>query len=368
MKICFVTSGDISRVATMKRATGLAECLVDSNYEVSIIALDCQANKDRIQYECPRSRIYYFKSSSFFQESSIKKKYISEIHPDFVYVQSLSFRNWINKHNSYKNALYFVEHSELTSSIGGFSLLRRYVYRFLERFSHILYHGQVVASKYLYNHFAKYVEDTKRDSLLYFPYAYNKNIFNINEVLFASLGKRYEKYKVALYMGTLRENYGLMDIINAAELLKYNSVKIKIIILGSGAHKLEAIKLVKQKSLEEIVEFPGYVPEYELGSYFKIADVFISPLYDTTQDWARCPSKLYMYAAFNKPVVTSRIGEAIEIFPDNKFFFQPGSSVSMSNAIVSAVNVIKPYPAEISVQHEWCTRAKDLIAWIDSYS
>ena len=60
MKIFFVTYGDITLAATMKRATGMAEHLIDLNNKVSIIALDCDANRKRFKKECPNANILYF--------------------------------------------------------------------------------------------------------------------------------------------------------------------------------------------------------------------------------------------------------------------------------------------------------------------
>ena len=81
---------------------------------------------------------------------------------------------------------------------------------------------------------------------------------------------------------------------------------------------------------------PGFVSESELAAYFRSASVFVAPLYDTVTDWARCPSKLFMYAAFGKPVVTAKVGEAIDLFDDLAFFCDCSSSQSMACAILGA--------------------------------
>ena len=40
---------------------------------------------------------------------------------------------------------------------------------------------------------------------------------------------------------------------------------------------------------------PGFVDEEDISQYFSVASAFISPMNDTTQDWVRCPSKMYLY-------------------------------------------------------------------------
>ena len=365
MEIYFVTSGDISIVATMKRSVSMAEHLIKLKNRVTIIALDCKANRERIEYECPNAKIIYFNDSGPFGEKRQKKEIIKRNNPDLVYVSSISFRNWIHKFNTQtKDTRYIVEHSELTSMIKGFSYARRAVYRMFEFACNFIYDGQVVASRYLYNHFTKYMSSEKKRTVLYSPYAFNKNIYKFDKDKYKLLQVKYEKCKIVLYMGTLRENYGFFDLISAANILTQKGEKAKILFIGGGAHKNRGIEMVEKNKLREVVEFLGYVKEEDLGLYFKLADVFVSPLYDTVQDWARCPGKLFMYYAFNKPIVTCRVGEAIELLPDNEYFYESGDDSDMANKITKGLNSSVNYSTDEIKNQEWRSRVGSLNDWL----
>lgn len=364
MKICFVTSGDINILATMKKATGLAEYLVALNHEVSIIALDCKANRARFLMECPSAKILYYQHGNFIQERNQKKKLVNQEKPDLVYVSSLGFRNWIHRFNSdNSHTKYIVEHSELTSTIANFSIFRRVIYRLFEYSTKFIYDGQIAASKFLYNHFTKGMSSSKKETVLYLPYAFNKNIFQFDPKSYQVLQKRYKGYKIVLFMGTLRENYGFLDLIKTGELLKQQNEKIKILIIGNGDHKQIGIKLIEEKKLNDIVELIGFVDEQSLGPFFKLADVFVSPLNDSIQDWARCPGKLFIYSAFNKPVVTCAIGEALELFPESKFFYKSGNVKDMANRIYEGLMADQYNLKDNSILQEWESRAKVLNDW-----
>jgi glycosyltransferase involved in cell wall biosynthesis len=364
MKICFVTTGDVSVMATMKRSTGMAESLIRLGNVVSIIALDCPANRERFSYECPNAKILYFSKASVTREQQQKKDLLHLEAPDLVYVASLGFRNWLHRFNiNTPNTRCVVEHSELTSSIKNFSHSRRWAYRFLEFLCPFIYDGQVVASKYLYNHFLNSILTKGAEKILYSPYAFNKNILVLDKVKLRSLREEYKGQKVVLYMGTLRGNYGFFDLIEAAIILKKQNINLRLLVIGGGSHKDLGMAMVKKKKLDKVVKFLGYVQEEDLGMYFKIADVFVSPLYNTTQDWARCPGKLFMYYPFNRPIVTCRVGEALELLPDNEYFYNEGSASDMADKIQKGLDSnIVISRCDVS-QHEWKARSQDLITW-----
>jgi len=161
----------------------------------------------------------------------------------------------------------------------------------------------------------------------------------------------------------LRGNYGFFDLIEAAIILKKQNINLRLLVIGGGSHKDLGMAMVKKKKLDKVVKFLGYVQEEDLGMYFKIADVFVSPLYNTTQDWARCPGKLFMYYPFNRPIVTCRVGEALELLPDNEYFYNEGSASDMADKIQKGLDSnIVISRCDVS-QHEWKARSQDLITW-----
>lgn len=362
MKICFVTTGDITSLATMKRATGMANSLITAGHQVGILMLDCENNKQRIDLECPKVDKLLFSNGNFLHEVRQKQRLIKEWYPNLVYVCSFGFRNCIHKYNTAKNTICVVEHSELLSAIPN---QKKTLYRLLESLSLRVFDGQIFASKYLENH---YTTGSRKKRLgnkpyLYSPYAYNKDMQEVDKTLYDELLQKYEGKEIILYMGTLIRNYGFLDIIKASELMKYPNAKV--LILGKGGDKAHGEQYIKEHKLEDKVELLGYVSEEDLSAYFSLANIFVSPLYDTIQDKARCPSKLFMYLAYDKPVVTCKIGEAYQIFGDAGYYFNPGK-VDEFAALLDSLSE-KDSSSNIDyTQHEWGVRSADFLSWIDT--
>ena len=366
MKICFITTGNEEKVATMKRAIGLAEPLIDMGHEVHIISLDCEENRKRFYIECPRATIHYIHNTSVYKEIVNKRLLIKKIKPDFIYVCAFVFRNFICKYNIDRRTLIIVEHSELFSAIPSVQAWKRKAYLMMEWVCKYLYCGQIAASRYLEKYLKAKLPPQKQKTVFYSPYAYSYSVMLKKSILFNEISKKYSRHKIVLYMGLLRLNYGFSYLIEAAKYLKESEKPVKILIMGNGVHKGIAENMIQELKLQNVVELLGYVKEEDLSSYFSIADAFVSPLFDTVQDWARCPSKLFMYLPFNQPIITCKIGEAKELFSENyKYYYKISDSEDLYKKILEAVydtHYVSPYNEK---EHEWTRRAIDMMTWIN---
>jgi|SaaInlStandDraft_7_1057024.scaffolds.fasta_scaffold22163_2 glycosyltransferase involved in cell wall biosynthesis len=363
MHICFITYGDIVRVATLKRSIGMATPLIQEGCKVSIIALNSIENKKRLNQECPGAKAYFFEKSSPFKELKFKRKITKKLSPDVVYVLSPSLRNWVTKY-TIKNSIVVVEHSELASSIKNFSLARRAMYYFFETLTPFFYDGQVVASRFLEKYFYNKTLGVKLNRICYLPYAYNPNIL---EKKISNIGiiKNTINCPVILYIGMLSENYGIHTMLHAAKILHNKSEEFIFFVIGDGPEIEIARQYIKNNNLNNKVKITGYVPEEHLPEFFNKASIFVAPLFDTVQDWARCPGKLFMYAAFEKPVVTCDIGEAAELFPNNRFFYSQNDSIDMAEKIKDALTVDFYEANGGKASHTWLARTKTLLSWLE---
>lgn len=365
--ICFVTTGDIAKIATAKRALGLANPLADLGWQVSILMEDCAENRHRVSMECDmRIDIRYFPAGSMMQERRAKDALIRDIGPDFLYICAFVTRNIVGLcHRSKK----LVEHSELQTGIPDMKGQRKwfcYVYEFYS----ILYgDGLLNASKYLQNVYQKRAKKLLKRNMpmLYYPYAYNKNIIELREIDYNnSKFAQYQDKKIFVFLGSIVRNYGAFTIIDATKALKQAGHNdFKVLMFGRGRHYNEAVKYVKDQELQDIIELPGYIAEEEIADYFSLADAFISPMNDTVQDWARCPSKLYMYLPYLKPIITCRIGEPYEVLGQEGLYFKPGSPEGLSQAMLKVIDGTQSCIRLEPMQHEWTTRAKELNNWIN---
>lgn len=369
MKICFITLGDIKFIATMKRAIGMAEPLMALGWEVSIIAQDSEENRKRIAMECSEAvKVYYYQPGAASEEVRIKTELVNQIAPDYVLFCSFSFRNRISKNKLNVKPKILIEHSELPSGIPDNKGIRKLAMLALEYWSVLYADGLLCASRYLCNTYTKRAAQLFRKQLpvLYSPYAFNNEVIASPRIRLKELKDTYHGKTMLIYMGTLTRNYGLFTMLQAMEMVSKERNDVVLLLLGQGRHMAEAKAYVKEKKLEEQVEFLGYAPEEELSSWFTAAHAFISPLNDTVQDWARCPSKIYMYLPFEKPVFTCAIGEPLEIFGEQGYYFNNNAPASLAVLISKLANG-KLEPGTVNSEaHSWERRAIDFTTWINS--
>lgn len=363
MHVCFITTGDIKSIATAKRALGLANHLSNLGWKVSIIMNDSEENHHRAELECDsRTDIYFLNYHSAFDELRKKNLVIQKIKPDVLYICAFVFRNIVAIR--YK-CIKLVEHSELQSGIRNVTILFRFRAKIQETLSIFYADGILNASKYLQIHFQKLAKRLGKEklSMLYFPYAYNKNICSISRN--NNLISKEKEDKFFVYLGSLAENYGVFTMIKAFELIHEQHPSFHLLLLGKGPDYNKVLKYVTDKDIKSFVHTLGFVKEECISTYFTSADAFISPMNDTFQDWARCPSKLYMYLPYNRPIITCKIGEPYEVLKEHGIYFEPGSEESLAKAIHGMVEKDNWTLNVDPLKYEWKTRAKELYNWIN---
>jgi glycosyltransferase involved in cell wall biosynthesis len=366
-KICFLTTGDITSIATMKRALGMANPLSALGWDVSVIAMDCAENRQRAGIECGSDiAVHYYQPAGAAGEVEQKTNILNSIQPDYIYFCAFGFRNWVRKSALRFRPEMIIEHSELQSGIPDNKGLKKIMAHFIEGFS-VLYADKLIcASRYLETFYARKAKQLfKRNlPLLYSPYAYNNEVIDAPKLYLDELTAKYRNNTVLIYMGTMTRNYGLFTMLEAVEMAVKTTPDIKLLLLGRGRHLEEAGVFVKEHKLEPYVEFLGYAPETMLSSYFELADAFISPLNDTVQDWARCPSKIYMYIPFHKPVFTCKIGEPKEIFGDEGYYFDNNKPSTLADLITTlAQGELQSVRLDVT-EHSWEKRSQDFSNWI----
>jgi glycosyltransferase involved in cell wall biosynthesis len=243
-------------------------------------------------------------------------------------------------------------------------LWRRFYDGILERLFARGSDAHVCSSRYLFDYYGK-LTSARAVPLLYLPYAFSPHEARAAVADVAAIHSRYGGRKIVLYAGTLSENYGILDLIRAVATLARSRNDFVGVFAGRGHVAERAKSLVTEIGLQDRVFLPGYVNDSELAALMASASAFVCPLRDTIQDWARCPSKLYLYLSHRKPVVTSRIGEAIQIFGDNGLYFEPKNVASMAEKISEALDYTGsdlPDPA----LHSWEARARTTLKWLQA--
>jgi glycosyltransferase involved in cell wall biosynthesis len=371
MRICFITVMDI-KLPTMKRATGMAMPLIEHGHHVSIVSWDTQANRERYAFECPKVEpLWIPKTNNAFVDVRNKYRAVNQWKPDIVYVCAFGMRNFIVKQllkkQKSKVPVVLIEHSELSSAIKNQPRWRQTGMRLLEKISILGSDGLLCASPYLTEVFglSKRLYNC-RQKVLYFPYAFNRNITKVPEDIVKVVKSHIlPGKKRILYMGTLSVNYGILDILRAIKQLRGRRSDFNFYVLGSGRHAEQARRTANDEGVSEYTKFMGFVAEEHLGAWFSEADVFVAPLKDTVQDKARCPSKVYMYLPFQKPIVSCKIGDPYHTLGSDGFYYEPGDVNGLAMALDNALDHSEHWsPRFVQVeQHSWEARTEQFLEW-----
>ncbi|MCH8540764.1 MAG: glycosyltransferase family 4 protein [Opitutales bacterium] len=363
MKICFINSLSYSQNPSLKRATGMAPALADLGYSVSIVLEGSEENKKKIQEDCPDiEAIFYPPGLSRNSERNWKNHILQKISPDLVYICTVNRRNWVKQPSP--KAKIIAEHNELQSVIKNKGL-RRYLDLLFE-WGHLLsFDAHLLASRYLQKVYDKRLRCLGLKSpTLYQPFAFGENNEKIQVELLTSLKGKYPADKTFLYMGSFWENYGFWDMLKAFQKLAKSAKDFQFLLSGKGPEKERGMQWVEENGLQEQIRFLGYLPDAELATYFAFADAFLCPLRDTAQDKARCPSKLFMYIPFQKPIITCKIGEAWELLREKGTYYSPGNSDDLYERLLEFVNNPLPTLGIDLGKHTWKARALEFDHWV----
>ena len=105
---------------------------------------------------------------------------------------------------------------------------------------------------------------------------------------------------------------------------------------------LNAAKVLGIESQQIIIT--GFIPESELFRLATHASVALLPLWDDDRSKSRFPTKLGLYAAAGRPIVSSPIGEIPHFLQDGKrTFAPPGDEQAWAQVIARLINDKKLY-------------------------
>lgn len=145
------------------------------------------------------------------------------------------------------------------------------------------------------------------------------------------------------HSGTLTEQKdGILGAIEAFG-IAVNRIekKIHFIIAGkkeSSPHLNEINELLNKYNIRSRVHFIGYLPYEKLKKPLSEASLVVLNKYPTQQNHYGFSTKLGEYLAAGKPVIITRVGEAINWLSDgiNAIIIEPNNSNLLANAIVDA--------------------------------
>jgi len=352
MKILFLTISTFSNFPSYKRATGEGAALASRGNEVYIALEDVPENRRRFEFEAKGCVPIWIRKGNVIAEAFQKLRAIRRIRPDFVYSLSYSFRNL--KYFSFlfpRQTKYTCEVCELFSAY-------RFMWIFREWLLLLECDRIVAASKLLRDVFEMRAGGVHiKRPILYHPYAYPVRNRKIEQ--FASS---------IVFMAYMSRGYGCFTIMEAFKMITDEYPDVTLEMIGRGPEFQEMTKWVQSENLGQRIHLRGYVEEEDIDSYFSKAICFVSPLRNAITERARCPSKLFYYIPYNRPIVTCNIGNPPDILGAHGYYYEPESAVDMSRAMRQAIHDSKTfsYPLSVVEGNTWDARAAELEAWLCS--
>jgi glycosyltransferase involved in cell wall biosynthesis len=108
-----------------------------------------------------------------------------------------------------------------------------------------------------------------------------------------------------IYQGSIQENRGIEQVIDAVEMLE----GVSLVVVGYGYHRPTLEELVERRRLDHKVKFFGPVPNDELVDWSSSADIGMCNIVGSSASYRESlPNKLFEYVMAGIPVVASDFG------------------------------------------------------------
>lgn len=159
-------------------------------------------------------------------------------------------------------------------------------------------------------------------------------IFNEKDIIEHRVySQNIEKFKV-LYLGRMTNDKGIIELLEATEILVKQNVCIELFLVGSGEYLEELKSLAADLEITDYVHFMGPVfNKEEIKKYYEIADVYVLPSYHEG-----FPRTLYEAMICGTPIITTFVGGIAGLMKNkvNCLEIQPKSVDSVAQSLLYA--------------------------------
>lgn len=156
-----------------------------------------------------------------------------------------------------------------------------------------------------------------------------KNIIPVNK-------KNISKIFKVLFLARLEEDKGVKEILYAIYKLKKMDYKLKLILVGDGGYKKEAMHIIDKLDISEFVELKGAIYDIDkVKNMYLDSNVYILPTYHEG-----FPRTLYEAMIFGTPIITTFVGGIPYLMKDkfNCVRIEVKSVESIVNALIYSIN------------------------------
>jgi glycosyltransferase involved in cell wall biosynthesis len=109
-------------------------------------------------------------------------------------------------------------------------------------------------------------------------------------------------------------------------------------LIGDGTEVSRLKALVSQKQLDQVVCFPGRVPNQDLADYITTSDVCVAPDPKNAMNDKSTMNKILEYMAYGRPVVLYDLTEGRRAAEDAALYSRPNDPGEFSNLIIELLD------------------------------
>ncbi len=142
--------------------------------------------------------------------------------------------------------------------------------------------------------------------------------------------------RVIVYTGNVESYQGIDLLLESFALCSKSGLQDTVLlIVGGGGELLQRCKAqAAQLGVAESVVFAGERPPAEMGSFYELADVLVSP----RLVGGNTPLKLYSYMAAERPVVATDISSHTQVLNEGNSYLAAAEPEAFAEALMSCVN------------------------------
>lgn len=152
-----------------------------------------------------------------------------------------------------------------------------------------------------------------------------------------SYGNGYMKKRkcfVLVCHGTISKRYGFQTAIKAVSLLRNKIPDLRLEIVGNGEYMEGLVSLVTHLSLEDVVNFRGYVSLDKIPNLIMQSDIGLVPIAKDNFTDLMLPNKLFEYIALGRAVISSNLMTIRTYFNnDSILFFESNNEKDLARCI-----------------------------------
>jgi glycosyltransferase involved in cell wall biosynthesis len=139
---------------------------------------------------------------------------------------------------------------------------------------------------------------------------------------------------VVMTHGSIEDRYGHDTIIEAAALLRDDLPRLRVVFTGRGSEEELVRALIRDRNLEDIVRFEGFVSRTRLNDLLHTTDVGIVAQKASPYSHLVHTYKMVDYWIFGRPVVASRLHATAALYGDDVIeYFEPDDAADLARAI-----------------------------------